>query len=157
MKTRMFAVTLVACLASNGCAPRYSLTVPGPTGVSAEAESAVQEVVVRNVLDRESMHDLVFLAFGESRLDCDDPPDVFLDGLAGVGSSLEPVSHLDALSNPTAPLLLIGPIRWASETKASLPVTWVRRGVGASDGFTVWMEWGGGEWRIAKTSRHWST
>ena len=157
MKIRLLILAIAASLVGIGCAPRYSITVAGPRGEAIDAESVIQEVVVRNLAARESAGEVVFVAFGESRLHCADPPEGFFARLDSMDVRFAPVSRYDRLANPNAPLLVLGRIGWTTETEATVSVTRVRFGVDASDGLTAWVVWKSGVWKIAKSTRHWST
>lgn len=157
MKSRLLIPVVAACLAVIACAPRYSVTVPGPSGDSPESRASIQELLVRNLIAKEPAGDVVLVSFGSSRLDHVDPPQAFFDRLADATVTLKPVSGYDKDSNPNAVLLTIHAIEMTGETEANVAVTRFRYGVGASDGFTAAVEWRDGAWKIAKTSRHWNT
>ncbi len=157
MNIRLFMLAMVVCVATAGCAPRYSISVTGPKGMSTEAEAAIDELLVRNLVQKDTARDIIFVAIGESALDCVDPPPSLFEDLAGPGVRLEPISRYDRSTHSTAPLLALGPVDWASDTEARIAVIRVRFGAGASDGFTARVEWKEGAWKITKTMRHWNT
>ena len=157
MRERLVICAIVACLAGSACAPRYSLTVAGARGESAETDLAIQELMVRNVIAKESARDVILVSFGKTRLDHVDPPASFFGRLADLDVTLQPVSQGDALATSNALLLVVHGIEMSGETEASVAVTCFRYGVGAMDGFTAAVEWRDGVWRVVKTTRQWST
>ncbi|HEU4366587.1 MAG TPA: hypothetical protein VFT13_14120 [Candidatus Krumholzibacteria bacterium] len=157
MKSRLLIPVMAACCAIIACAPRYAVSVPGPSGGSPDAESSIRELMVRNLIATEPAGDIVLISFGASRLDNVDPPQAFFERLAGVPVTVKPASQYDAAQHPNALLIVVHDVQPASDTEANVAVTRFRYGVGASDGFTAAVEWRDGVWKIAETSRHWST
>ncbi len=157
MKPLPLILAIAAYVTVGGCAPRYSVTVAGPKGQSADAELIIQELVVRNLVTREPGNATVLVSFGKSRLDNVDPPEGFFKRLTDTGVSLKPVSQHDPESNPNVLLLAVHLTEWNGETAARVSVIRYRFGVGASDGFTARVEWTKGSWSIAGTTGHWST
>jgi hypothetical protein len=156
IKAGLVIMGFAACCGSSGCAPRHSITVAGPAGVSAETELVIYEVVIRNAVANEAKGDTLLVSFGRSWIDHVDPPAGFL-GRLDVDVSLKPVSQRDQLSHRNAVLLEVRLVEPRSETEAKVSVTRFRFGVGASDGFTARVEWADGVWKIAKTTDHWGT
>ena len=155
---RALLVLAVAVLgASLGCAQRYSIKLDGPAGTGPDAELAIQEMLVRNLVAEEPPGAPVLVSFGEWPAQSFDPPAGFLARLSNVAVSLQPVSQFKLTSTPNAVLVAIHTVQWASETEASVAVTRVRFGVGASDGFTARVKRASGAWRVAGTSGHWNT
>jgi hypothetical protein len=157
MKTGLLILAVAACYASNGCAPKHSVTVVGPKVASVDTELIIYELVIRNLVADEPKDETILVSFGESWIDNIDPPESFFERLADVDVSLKPVSHRSQLSNPEAVLFVVRLIEWISETEVSVSVTRFRFGVGGSDGFTATVEWTDGVWRLAKTTGHWGT
>jgi hypothetical protein len=156
MKTGLLILAVIACCASNGCAPKYAVTVAGPKGTSADTQLIIYELVIRNLVADEPKGEIIFVSFGESWIDHVDPPENFFVRLADLDVSLKPVSQHGQLSNPNALLFVVRLIEWTTETEASVSVTRFRFGVGASGGLTAKVEWTDGVWRLVKTTGHWS-
>jgi hypothetical protein len=157
MRERLVIFAMVVCFAGSACAPRYALTVSGPKGDSEGSDLAIQELMVRNVIAKEPTREVVLVSFGKTRLDHVDPPAAFFERLTDLDVTLRPVSERDAMATSNALLLVVHGIAMSGETEASVAVTCFRYGVGVMDGFTAAVEWRDGVWRIAKTSRQWST
>jgi hypothetical protein len=132
-------------------------TVAGDKGVSAAAELAMRELVVRQLISDRRPQGPVFVSFGKTWADAIDPPAGFLERLADVGVVLKPVSEYrkDTDENP---VLLIAHVKeWISETEAHILATRFRLGVGGAEGFTAVVEWSGGVWSIRKRIERWAT
>ncbi|HEX5132308.1 MAG TPA: hypothetical protein VFX92_07465 [Candidatus Krumholzibacteria bacterium] len=150
-------VAVAACTVIGACGARYSTTVPGPIGPTRDAELAVQELMLRNLVPQESDRDIVLVGVGESRLDCADPSPALLERFAGTAPALVPVSAYDGDRHPNALLIVLGPAEWTSGSEGAIAVTRVRFGAGGSDGFTARVAWKDETWKVVGTSRHWST
>jgi hypothetical protein len=154
MRTRRIILAVAVCCAI-ACAPRYSATVSGPRGRSADAELAIYEMVIRNVVAEEE--EVVLVSFGESWTDHVDPPEGFLDRLDDLEGPLKPVSERSRLPDPNALLYVVHLSAWRSDTQATVAVTRFRFGAGVSEGFTADVTWTDGIWRIQRTTGHWNT
>ena len=156
MRTRLLLFTVIACFATSGCAPRYSITVVGPPGAAANAELTIQQLLVRYLVAEASTQGAILVSFGESRLDNVDPPAAFFDRCADLKVALKPASQYDAPHHPNALLLMVYDVEMTSDTEASVVVTRYRYAVGASDGFTAGVQWHDGAWRIVRKFHLWS-
>ncbi len=156
---KLACIVVVAAVvgATVGCAHRYAVTVDGPRGRGADAELAIQEMLVRNLVAGEPAGETVLVSFGGSKDNPVDPPDAFLERMTDLPVSLRPVSQFDTAISADAVLVEIKPIQWDSDTVATVALKRVRFGVGASDGFLASVRWDGGAWSIAGTSKHWNT
>jgi hypothetical protein len=153
----LFMLVLAACWTIGGCAPKHPVTVAGPKGDSENAELAIFELIVRDLVRSEPKGKSVLVSFGDSWVDHVDPPKAFFARLADVDVSLKPVSWRRQLPSPNAVLLVVHINTWTTDTEAAVSVTRFRFGAGVSDGFTAMVEWSNGDWRIARTADHWST
>jgi hypothetical protein len=137
----MLVITVLVLGGSLGCAHRYAVRVDGPAGMGPDAELAIQEMLVRNLVADEPVRRPVMVSLGGWPAESADPPGGFLERLSDV-----PVS-----------LIALHEIQWTTEDEASVVVTRVRFGVGASDGFTANVQRTDGAWRITGTTHHWNT
>jgi hypothetical protein len=153
----MLVITVLVLGGSLGCAHRYAVRVDGPAGMGPDAELAIQEMLVRNLVADEPVRRPVMVSLGGWPAESADPPGGFLERLSDVPVSLKPVSQFDQASTPNAVLIALHEIQWTTEDEASVVVTRVRFGVGASDGFTANVQRTDGAWRITGTTHHWNT
>ena len=153
----LLILVIAQCGVWAGCASDSAITVAGEKGTSAQAELAIQELVIRHLIADDEPGRLVFLSFGTSWNDDIDPSPAFLERLGDVDVTLKPVSQCDKRSYENPVLLIVRVATWTSETEARLSETRFRFGAGGAEGFTANVEWESGIWRITKRLDLWSS
>ncbi len=156
-RTVLLIIVVAQCAVWTGCASDNEITVTGEKGTSAEAESAIQELVIRHLIAEDEPGRLVFVSFGTSWNDDIDPSPAFLARLGDVGVTLKPVSQCDKRAYENPVLLVVRVATWTSETEARLSATRFRFGAGGAEGFTANVEWESGIWKMTKRVDRWST
>lgn len=157
MKTGFWILCAVVWCACGACAPKHSVSVQGDAGKSGDSELALCELVIRDVVSDTPPGESVLVSFGESWVEHVDPPKAFFEHLSDVNASLAPVSRYDGYADARTTLFSVHVVEWVSDIEAKIAVTRYRFGVGAADGFTATAKWKNGAWKLAGTSRHWST